>query len=277
MGKSIRVAGNKVPVQRIVAPNGGPMTGPGTNSYLLGNQRLAIVDPGPAIPAHIDSLQAALAGRRLEWILVTHTHGDHSPAAAVLAKQTGAVLIGLAPINQAHNDQTFQPQRLFQHGEVLNFGEYVLEIIHTPGHVSNHFCYLLQEEGLLFTGDHILQGTTSVILPPDGDMGDYMASLQRLLDYPLQALAPGHGDIMAEPAMEISKLIRHRQQREAKVIAALERSGPASLDTLTPIVYDDVASHLLPWARRTLLAHLLKLAREDRAGESADGWKLSGG
>jgi len=274
VGQALRVAGLEVPVRRLLAPNAGPMTGPGTNTYLLGKNRLAMIDPGPADANHVTRILDSLDGGKLEWILVTHTHGDHSPAAALVQKQTGAALIGLAPPKAEYNDLTFAPDRQFRDGEILDCGEFKLEMIRTPGHVSNHFCYLLQEEGILFTGDHILDGTTSVILPPDGDMSDYMDSLHRLLDYPLQALAPGHGRIMPDPKAEITKLIRHRQQRELKIVNALARLGETDLDKLTPAVYDDVASHLLPWARRTLHAHLLKLQRERKAAETSRGWKL---
>ncbi|MEX2132008.1 MAG: MBL fold metallo-hydrolase [Pseudohongiellaceae bacterium] len=274
VGQAIHVAGQEIPVRRVLAPNAGPMTGAGTNSYLLGKHRFAMIDPGPADAGHVARLLEVLGSGKLDWILVTHTHGDHSPAASMLRERTGAALIGLAPPKAEHNDATFTPDRHFRHGEVLDCGEFRLELIHTPGHVSNHFCYLLQEEGILFTGDHILEGTTSVILPPDGDMGHYMDSLHRLLDYPLQALAPGHGRIMLEPRSEIIKLIRHRQQRELKVINALARLGETDLEALTLAVYDDVAPHLLFWARRTLLAHLLKLQRENRTAESSGGWKL---
>ncbi|MFM1897124.1 MAG: hypothetical protein RLZZ385_2198 [Pseudomonadota bacterium] len=271
-GQPVPLAAKRVPVLRVLAPNAGPMTGHGTNSYLLGSQRLALVDPGPALPRHMDKLLDAIGDRQLAWILVTHTHGDHSPAAAVLASRTGAQLVGLAAPHAHHNDTSFEPDRPYHHGEVLHCDDFTIELIHTPGHVSNHLCYLLREEGLLFTGDHILDGSTSVILPPDGNMGHYMASLQQLLDYPLQALAPGHGDVITAPRDAIMRLIRHRQQRELKVINALDPAAPAGLDRLTPVVYNDVAAHLLPWARLTLLAHLLKLAEEERAMETEQGW-----
>ena len=273
-GRAEPVAGEQVPVVRVLAPNAGPMTGPGTNSYLIGSSRLALLDPGPADERHVESLLGAGGKRQLEWIVVTHTHGDHSPGAAVLAVRTGARLVGLAPPHAHHNDTTFEPDRLYHHGEVLDCGEFSLELIHTPGHVSNHLCYLLREEGLLFTGDHILDGSTSVILPPDGNMGHYMASLEQLLDYPLKALAPGHGRIIPDPRGAIHHLLQHRRKREARVIDALAVDQPLALEPLTIRVYDDVAPHLLPWAQRTLLAHLLKLAEEGRAEETGQGWRL---
>ena len=217
----------------------------------------------------------ALDGRQLHRILVTHTHADHSPAAQQIAELTNAELVGLAPPEGGRNDRTFSPARLYQHGEVLTSVEFNIELIHTPGHVSNHFCYLLKEEEMLFTGDHILQGTTSVILPPDGDMGDYMTSLELLRSRSLRYLAPGHGDLITEPMKAIDALIAHRNRREKKIVQVMgKRQGSTGLDDLTAEVYDDVEPHLLPWAKKTLEAHLIKLRRESRARETAAGWQL---
>ena len=274
VGEPVRVAGSRVAVQRLLAPNAGPMTGPGTNSYLIGEEVLALVDPGPAEQSHIDSIIQAIGDRRLQWILVTHTHGDHSPAASPIAKQTGAELVGLAPPQGRHQDRGFTPTRKYAHGERLACSEFSIELVHTPGHVSNHFCYLLTDEQLLFTGDHILQGTTSVILPPDGDMADYMASLHALRERQLEFLAPGHGDIMTDPGAAIDHLIAHRNKREDKIVAALTSMGTVDIEALTVKVYDDVAPHLLPWARLTLEAHLIKLDKESRASKTDQGWKL---
>jgi len=274
VGVPIQVAGRLVKVQRLLAPNAGPMTGPGTNTYLVGDQELALIDPGPADQSHIDSIFGAIGNRQLKWILVTHTHGDHSPAASPIAEKTGAELVGLPAPQGQHQDHSFSPTRNYAHGERLDCSEFSIELIHTPGHVSNHFCYLLVDEKLLFTGDHILQGTTSVILPPDGDMADYMASLDALRQQQMEYLAPGHGDIMADPVGAIDHLIAHRNRREEKIVAAMHTSDAVDLESLTLKVYDDVAPHLLPWARLTLEAHLIKLGRESRATETNEGWKL---
>ena len=261
----------QVPVTRVVCPNAGPMTGPGTNTYLIGNRTLALLDPGPAIAEHTHNLLDVLAGRTLQWILVTHTHGDHSPGAAALAAATGAQLVGLAPAADAqYQDRTFQPQQVYRDGDVLSCDEYTLRLLHTPGHVGNHLCFLLEEEGMLFTGDHILQGTTPVILPPDGDMAAYLTSLRRLAAMPLQWLAPGHGEVMAEPAQMIETLIRHRLRREQKIVSVLRQLRSADLDELVVPVYDDVPAHLLPWAKKTLLAHLIKLRSEGQVTETPD-------
>ena len=274
VGEPVQVAGSRVKVQRLLAPNAGPMTGPGTNSYLIGNETLALVDPGPAEQSHINSILNAIGERQLQWILVTHTHADHSPAAILVAEETGAELVGIAAPESRHQDHSFAPTRTYIDGERLRCSDFSIELIHTPGHVSNHFCYLLAEEKLLFTGDHILQGTTSVILPPDGDMADYMASLHALQERQLDFLAPGHGDIMTDPRTAIDHLIAHRNKREDKIVAAMASSGPVDMESLTLNVYDDVAPHLLPWARLTLEAHLIKLGKESRATETDQGWKL---
>lgn len=258
------VADTTIPVLRILGRNPGPMTGRGTNSYLIGCERLCLIDPGPINDLQLDNFLTAIGGTGLEYILVTHTHGDHSPASIPLRDATGAELIGMAAPEVEGNDKSFIPNRLWQHGDVLDCGEYSIKLLHTPGHVSNHICFLLEQEKLLFTGDHVLQGTTSVILPPDGDMDAYLDSLRYLQTLELSYLAPGHGDIMGRPQEELKNLITHRLNREQKVVDCLLQLGPSEMDSLVLSVYDDVATHLIPWAKRTLLAHLIKLEREGR-------------
>lgn len=250
------------------------MTGHGTNSYLIEAQRRCLLDPGPDQPEQYDSLMRALGDGGLDYILVTHTHRDHSPAARRLQQNTGAELIGLPAPDSPGQDSGFVPARVWRDGDRLDCGDCTLRMVHTPGHVSNHFCYLLEEERLLFTGDHLLQGTTPVILPPDGDMADYLRSLQRLLELDLAALAPGHGKVMTNPAEEINRVIAHRLRREAKIMDRMSELGATPIEDLLPRVYDDVAPHLLPWARQTLLAHLLKLQGEARAECRDSQWKL---
>lgn len=275
VGLAIPVATTTVPVKRILGRNPGPMTGAGTNSYLIGKDRLALLDPGPRDALQLRSFLEAITGVRLEYILVTHTHGDHSPGALALQEATGAKLVGLpAPQQVAGQDKTFVPDRLCRDGDIIDCGEFSLQLIATPGHVSNHICFLLREEQLLFTGDHVLQGTTSVILPPDGDMEAYLDALNRLLKLPLKALAPGHGSIMDEPQAKIKALIAHRLRREQKVLAALHTLGPSTLDALAPSVYDDVIAHLIPWAKKTLLAHLIKLERDQEVFQEGEIWQL---
>ncbi len=260
-------------VQRLTARNPGPMTGPGTNSYLVGaGDQWAIIDPGPADDRHIQALLAA-APSPFRYILVTHTHPDHSPGATPLKAATGALLLGRTTSHPHWQDTAFAPDRELQHGDRLTLAvDATLRVIHTPGHASNHLCFLLEEERILFTGDHIIQGSTVVIDPPDGDMAAYIRSLEYLLGEPLAYLAPGHGTLMPEPHVAIQGLIRHRLRREAKVLASLAREHPADLPTLVKRVYNDVPSELHPLATRSLLAHLIKLEAESRAVRIADSW-----
>jgi len=260
-------------VTRIVAPNPGMMTGPGTNTYLIGEDDLALIDPGPAIDEHVRAVLAAGAGR-IRWVLCTHTHLDHSPAAAAIKAATGAVVIGRPAPAHPGQDHGFAADRVLGHGDRFLFGGLTLRALHTPGHASNHLCYLLENTRMLFTGDHVMQGSTVVINPPDGDMRAYLESLERLLTEDVLILAPGHGYLIGEPHRELRPLLRHRLAREHKVVTALARLGAAELDALVREVYDDVSARLHGVATRSLSAHLEKLAAEGRA-RSADGrWSL---
>ncbi len=262
-----------VGVRRIVAPNAGLMTGPGTNTYLLGVRKVAVLDPGPDDPVHLQAILAA-AGGTIRWILVTHTHRDHSPLTAALARHTSATVIGMPAPQDGRQDAAFAPRRVPADGERLQLGDTALTAVHTPGHASNCFCYLLARERLLFTGDHVLEGVSPVILPPDGDMSAYMSSLDKLAAYDFERIAPGHGGIMPDGRRVVSELRAHRLAREAKVLAAMASGGAATLDQLTPAVYDDVPAERHPWARLTLEAHLIKLAREGRIVGNAGSWSL---
>lgn len=261
-------------VRRITAPNPGVMTGPGTNTYLIGEHDIAVVDPGPEIDSHRDAILAA-AGKRLRWILCTHTHLDHSPCARALHEATGAQVLGRTAPQDGRQDAGFAPQRVLEHDDIVDCGAFRLRALHTPGHASNHVCYLLDGEGLIFTGDHVMQGSTVVISPPDGDMAAYLRSLELLLRMQLSVIAPGHGHLIPAPHDEVRKIIAHRLKRERKVVDAFSRKNPASLDELVPMVYDDVSPRLHPVARRSLHAHLLKLAADTRVAETAAGWKLN--
>jgi glyoxylase-like metal-dependent hydrolase (beta-lactamase superfamily II) len=258
-------------VRRVVAPNGGPLTGAGTNTYLLGVERVIVLDPGPAHPAHIDAIQAAAAGP-IDSIVVTHTHSDHSPGAALLAARSGAALIGRPGATDAEHDGTFVPTRIPTDGECIRVPGATLRAVYTPGHVANHVCYLLEERRLLFTGDHILGGVTTVIIPPSGDMGEFLDSLAKLRALEACAIAPGHGPVLDEPAAVIDALVRHRLAREAKVLRAVQKMGAVSLAELLPVVYDDVPVPMHRIARWSLWAHLIKLAREGRVREEAGHW-----
>ncbi|WP_461516445.1 MBL fold metallo-hydrolase [Porticoccus sp.] len=256
-------------VRCLTAPNGNLMTGPGTNSYLLGCEKLALIDPGPVIDSHIEQLLSA-CGDRLCWILVTHTHPDHSPAARRIADRTGARLIGCVMPDDGHQDRTFQVEENLYHGQLLETPEFTLEAIHTPGHVANQFCYLLREEGVLFSGDHIMQGSSVVIIPPSGDMSDYICSTETLMNYPIQVIAPGHGELLEEPQTVLQQIVAHRLAREHKVLQSLTDLGESGLDRLLPEVYSDINPDLLAMARLSLWAHLLKLEKEGRIKKCID-------
>ena len=250
---------------RLIAPNPGMMTGPGTNTYLVGENELAVIDPGPAIDSHIEKI---LSMGKIRWILCTHTHLDHSPAAAAIKKATGARIYGRpAPAGQ---DATFAPDQVLSHGERVSIGALSLRAIHTPGHASNHLCYLLEQTKMLFTGDHVMQGSTVVINPPDGDMRAYLASLELLLDEDVAILAPGHGYLIGEPRQEVRRLVQHRLKRESKVRDAIVKLGEPTLEQMLPLVYDDVPERLHGWAARSLTAHLQKLVA-DGAAQATDG------
>ncbi|MGH8669130.1 MAG: MBL fold metallo-hydrolase [Burkholderiales bacterium] len=256
-------------VTRLIAPNPGMMTGPGTNTYLVGGDELAVIDPGPALDSHIERI---LAFPNIKWILCTHTHLDHSPAAAAVKAATGAKVLGRpAPKGQ---DATFVPDEVLEHGQRVVLGGVAFKAIHTPGHASNHLCYLLEDTRMLFTGDHVMQGSTVVINPPDGNMRAYLASLEMLLAEDLAVLAPGHGYLIGEPRHEMRRLLQHRMKREGKVIHALETLGEASVEQLVPLAYDDVPARLHGWAARSLTAHLHKLVADGTARAKGERFTL---
>jgi glyoxylase-like metal-dependent hydrolase (beta-lactamase superfamily II) len=258
-------------VRRIVAGNAGLMTGPGTNTYLLGSATITVLDPGPDDANHFRSILTAAAGSPIRWIVTTHTHRDHSPLAAALRRETGARVVGLPAPGDGRQDDTFSPDEQPRDGNVMALGEVELTAILTPGHASNCVCYLLAAERLLFTGDHVLGGVSPVILPPDGDMRAYLESLDKLAGYDFERIAPGHGAIMGRGKRVIEMLRAHRMARERKVLAQLNE--PATLDALTTAVYDDVPADRHAWARLTLQAHLIKLAREGKAAETDGVWR----
>ena len=274
-GRVVRLSAR---VRRITAPNAGMMTGPGTNSYLVGDpatNRWTVIDPGPDDASHRQALLEAAPGP-IERILVTHTHVDHSPGAAPLARATGAPVLGRRALHPAGQDASFAPDEELFGGELLGLGpDTTLRVVHTPGHASNHLCYLLEQERTLFTGDHVMQGSTVVINPPDGDMAAYLRALESLHALELDWFAPGHGFLVARPHEVVRALVRHRLGRESKVVTALAAIGPAPIEALVLQVYDDVPAALHPVARRSLLAHLLKLEAEGRARCSDGSWSAA--
>jgi glyoxylase-like metal-dependent hydrolase (beta-lactamase superfamily II) len=260
-------------VRRVVAGNPGMMTGPGTNTYLLGEREVAVVDPGPDDARHLAAILAAAAGAPIRWVVATHTHPDHSPLAAELARRSGAKVIGLPPPRDGRQDESFIPHHQPADGERLILGDCELIAIHTPGHASNCVCYLLERQRLLITGDHVLEGVTPVIVPPDGNMADYLNSIEKLFRYEFEKIAPGHGDVMERGKQVLEALRAHRLAREDKVLRSLARLSAATLDALTPVVYDDVTTDRHQWARLSLQAHLIKLVHDGRVSELNGVWQ----
>lgn len=278
-GKAVEIAAG---VTRVIAPNPGIMTGPGTNTYLLGADRLALVDPGPVDEAHQRRLLEE-AGDHLRWILVTHTHIDHSPLASALKEATGAEIVAFGPAPQMRHphrsrernaghldahDMSFAPDRLLSDGEALDIGEMRVSAVYTPGHTSNHLCFEIDGSGLLFSGDHVMSGSTVVIAPPDGDMAVYLESLQKVRRRRPRRIAPGHGDMIEDPASVLDEYLRHRLEREAQVLAQLGAAQPGAgvaIDALVAAIYTAVPKELHPVARFSVWAHLLKLQAEGRA------------
>lgn len=264
-------------VRRVLAPNPSPMTFRGTNSYLVGTGRVALIDPGPDLPAHRAALLAALEpGERISHILVTHAHLDHSPLAHPLAEATGAEVLafGPAPRSPAMQalaeagetggegiDRGFTPHRSLADGEGVSGPDWTLTALHTPGHLGDHLCLAFGKA--CFSGDHVMGWASSLVSPPDGDMTAYLASLARLAQEDWRCLYPGHGDPVTEPAARIAWLAAHRQDRERMILEALAR-GTADLSELTAEVYAETPVALLPAARRNLLAHLVDLAQRNR-------------
>ena len=246
-------------IERVTASNGSVFTGPGTNSFLIGRNDITLVDPGPKIDAHIENL-VNLGEGKINRILVTHTHRDHSPAAKVLGEMLEIPLMGrLLEKDDSLQDKTFKPDRILEHGDLIETDEYTIETIHTPGHASNHLCYLIQEEKVMLTGDHIMNGSTVVIAHPDGSMKDYLSSLALLRNYDFNKIGPGHGNFLENPMAVVDWIIDHRLEREKKVLSKLKLFSSIKSADLVTSVYDDVDPKLHPIAIWSLEAHLYKL------------------
>jgi glyoxylase-like metal-dependent hydrolase (beta-lactamase superfamily II) len=248
-------------VRRIVAPNPGMMTGPGTNTYLVGIDEVVVIDPGPEDAGHLEAILGC-GGDRIRWVVCTHTHPDHWPGAAAIAERTGAEVLAFDGRDGLVVDGQLGD------GDQVEGTEFRLTAVHTPGHASNHLCFLLEEERLLFSGDHVMNGSTVVIKPPDGDMGAYLQQLERLKRLRLKAIAPGHGDLITDVSAKVDEYVAHRLLREDIVAAALSAHGPATTADLLPVVYSDVTEERHEMARHSLWAHLRKLAVDGAATAS---------
>lgn len=270
-------------IGRVLAPNPSPFTYTGTQTYLVGTTDLAVIDPGPDDEAHLAALLAAIGDRPVRAILCTHTHRDHSPAAGPLSAQTGAPIIGCAPLvldddgprADAAFDPSYRPDRILADGEQLVGDGWTLEALATPGHTSNHLCFALLEENALFTGDHVMGWSTSVISPPDGDMADYMRSMQRLLDRQDAIYYPAHGEPVQNPQRLVRGMMGHRKQREGQILRFLERHGASEIPAMVARMYKGVDPRLYSAAGRSVLAHLIDLDGRGVAEAAGDGrWQL---
>ncbi len=270
-------------VRRVLAPNPSPYTYTGTQTYLVGAaDEVAVIDPGPNEPAHIEAILAAIGDAKLVAIMCTHTHRDHSPAAAPLAERTGAPVIGCAPLVLKSDrpradeafDTTYAPDRVLEHGEAMTGTGWTLRAVHTPGHTSNHLCFALEESGALFTGDHVMGWSTSVVIPPDGDMGDYLKSLEHLQAREDRVYYSAHGAPIEKPRQLVRGMIGHRRQRENQILRLMgERARP--IPEFIPEMYKGLDERLIPAAEMSVEAHLLDLERRGLVSSQGDVWRAN--
>ena len=270
-------------VARVLAPNPSPFTYTGTQTYLIGTTDLAVIDPGPDLPEHVDAIVAAVAGRPVTAIVITHTHRDHSPASRPLAALTGAPIVGCAPLVlpdtgprlEAGFDSDYAPDRILADGEAVTGQGWTLRAVHTPGHTSNHLCFALEETGALFTGDHVMGWSTSVVAPPDGDMADYMASLDKLMQREDRIYYPAHGDPIENPRRLVRGMMGHRKQREGQILRLL-REGSRPVPEMVERMYAGLDPRLFPAAGRSVLAHLIDLRTRGLVTEDGETWSHVG-
>jgi len=267
-------------LRRVVAENPSKYTAWGTGTYLLGEGDVAVVDPGPALDAHVDAILRAVAGERVTHVLVTHTHADHSPAAAAIIAATGAVTYGFGPHPagatteaEEHGDTAFVPDVVVRHGDRVTGESFDVECLHTPGHISNHVCFADRTRGALFPGDHVMGWSTSVISPPDGRIADYLASLDLLLAREDASYFPTHGPPIADPGPYVAALRDHRLDREHQVLTLLDEA-PLTIAELVAVMYTDVRPELHEPAARSVEAHLVKLMEESRVARDGDRFVL---
>lgn len=281
-------------VRRVLAPNPSPYTFTGTETYIVGaGSDVAVIDPGPADSGmtghadtngagHVEAILAAIGGARLVAICCTHTHRDHSPAARPLKDATGAPIIGCAPLMLSDDgpradsafDPDYAPDRVLADGETISGDGWTLQAVATPGHTSNHLCYSLLESGALFTGDHVMGWSTSVVSPPDGDMSAYMASLQKLHDRDDKVYYPAHGPAVGNPRQLVRGMLGHRRQRERQILKLLEEA-PQEIAGMVPQMYKGLDPRLNGAAGRSVLAHLVDLERQGRVVRSNDTWTIA--
>ena len=269
-------------VRRVLARNPSPFTYTGTGTYIVGRGTVAVIDPGPNTPEHLAALERALAGESVSHIVVTHTHMDHSPAAPTLKAATGAAIVGCAPLvlsddgprADAGFDPTYAPDRVLADGESIAGPDWTLTAVATPGHTSNHLCFALAEERALFSGDHVMGWSTTVVAPPDGDMAAYMASLRLLLDRADTVYYPTHGAPVAEPQRLVRGMIAHRKQREGQILRLLGQ-GELAIPAMVATMYAGVDARLHPAAGRSVLAHLIDLRARGVVADSGDSWRLA--
>ncbi len=272
-------------VIRVLAPNPSPYTYTGTQTYVVGQEDgpdCAVIDPGPNDPAHINAIEGAIGERALRAIMCTHTHRDHSPAAAPLAERTGAPIVGCAPLVLQSDlpradesfDTTYAPDRVLEDGEAMRGTGWTLTAVATPGHTSNHLCYALEESGALFTGDHVMGWSTSVVIPPDGDMGDYMASLEKLQAREDRVYHSAHGAAIEKPRQLVRGMIGHRRQRENQIVRLLgERARTAG--EFIPDMYKGLDERLIAAAEMSVTAHLIDLEKRGAVSLDGDVWRTA--
>ncbi|MEI9887473.1 MAG: MBL fold metallo-hydrolase [Rhizomicrobium sp.] len=275
-------------ISRLVAGNPGPFTFTGTGVYIVGGQDVAVIDPGPDLPQHVEALKRALDGRRVSHILVTHCHSDHSPAAKPLKEWSGATTYAFGPHGsgrddnseeggpkvEAGGDMDFMPDVRVKDGEIIAGNGFSFEAVHTPGHTSNHMCYALREERALFTGDHVMGWSTTVVTPPDGDMAQYIASVKKLEERDDRTLYPTHGAPIADPKPFLAAYREHRYDRERQVLACIA-DGRDTIPAMVERMYADVDKRLHPAAARSVLAHLIKLEQDGRVTQDGGRYRLA--